>query len=170
MRPPHFVWSQSIADRAAAAFREHERRIHACLPGVQIRHTGGSSVPGVLTSGDVDLQVSVHEAAFERARDALSELYEPLYREAWPEDAAYFAARDSDPAVEVALTVVGTLDDWHHGEVWDRIAADPKLIEDYNALKRSHEGVSEAAYDAAKREFFFTRFPPQAAPKARKRK
>ena len=169
MRPLHFVWSQSIAERAAATFREHERSLRERLPGARVRHTGGSSVPGVLTSGDVDLQVSVHEEAFSAARDVLCELYEPLYRDAWPEDAAYFTARDGDPAVEVALTVIGTLDDWHHGAVWDRIAADPRLIDEYNALKRAHEGGSEASYNAAKRAFFSTHFPPQAAPNARNR-
>jgi GrpB-like predicted nucleotidyltransferase (UPF0157 family) len=167
VRPLHFVWSQSIADRAATLFVEHERSIRTRLPGVRIRHTGGSSVPGVLTTGDVDLQVSVDEESFAAARHVLSELYEPLYRDEWPEDAAYFTARGAHPTVEVALTVIGTLDDWHHGEVWDRIASDPKLIDEYNALKRAHEGGSEAAYNAAKRAFFSTHFPPQAAPNAR---
>jgi GrpB-like predicted nucleotidyltransferase (UPF0157 family) len=169
MRPLHFIWSQSVAERARAVFVEHERRIRARLPVAPIRLTGGSSVPGVLTSGDVDLQVSVDEESFAAARDVLSELYEPLYRDAWPDDAAYFTAPDADPAVEVALTVIGTLDDWHHGGVWDRIAADPELIDEYNALKRAHEGGSEAAYNEAKRAFFSMHFPPQAAPNARSR-
>jgi len=169
VRPLHFVWSQSIAERAAAAFAEHESRIRARLPGAKIRHTGGSAIPGVLTSGDVDLHVSVGRESFLGARDLLSELYEPLYRQAWPEDAAYFSAPGADPAVEVALTVTGTLDDWHHGGVWERIAADPMLIDEYNALKRVHEGGSEAAYNAAKRAFFSSHVPRQPAPNARKR-
>jgi GrpB-like predicted nucleotidyltransferase (UPF0157 family) len=166
VNPLHFVWSQSIAGQAAAVFLRHDARIRTRLPDVQIRHTGGSSVPGVLTSGDVDLQVSVEKTAFAPAREALAELYEPLYHEDWPEDAAYFVAHDADPPVEVALTVIGTLDDLHHGAARDRIAADPSLIEAYNALKRSHEGGLEAAYTAAKRDFFSTNFPPQAAPNA----
>ena len=167
MRPPHFVWSQSIAEQAAAAFLQHERRIHARLPDAQIRHTGGSSVLGVLTSGDIDLQVRIDRGSFTAARDTLHELYEPLYPDGWHDDAAYFAAPDVDPPVEVALTVIGTLDDLHHGAVWDQIAADRRLIDEYNALKRAHEGGSEAAYAAAKRDFFYKNFPPQAAPKAR---
>jgi GrpB-like predicted nucleotidyltransferase (UPF0157 family) len=153
------VWSQSIAEQARAAFLDHERRIRTRLPDVQIRHTGGSSVPGVLTSGDVDLQVRVDRTSFATARDALSELYDALHPDAWGEDSAYFAARDADPPVEVALTVIGTLDDLHHGAAWDRLAADPKLIDEYNALKRAHEGGSEDAYSAAKRAFFHENFP-----------
>jgi hypothetical protein len=46
-----------MAEEAAAAFVEHEGRIRERLPCVEVRHTVGTSVPGVLTSGDVDLQV-----------------------------------------------------------------------------------------------------------------
>jgi len=54
--------------------------------------------------------------------------------------------------------VIGTLDDLQHGEAWQRIAADPKLIKRYNALKRGHEGGSQDDYNAAKRDFFHDNF------------
>ena len=154
-----FVPSELVADKAVAAFAEHEARIRARLPNAEIRHTGGTSIPGVLTTGDVDLQVRTDRRSFEAARDVLSELYEPLYRERWEADSAYFVAPDEEPRVEVALTVIGTLDDLHHGAAWDRIASDPALIERYNALKRAHEGGRTGDYDAAKRSFFRRHFP-----------
>jgi GrpB-like predicted nucleotidyltransferase (UPF0157 family) len=75
---PGFVWSDDVAEQSAAAFAEQARRIHARLPDLEIRYTGGSSVPGVLTIGDVDLQVRVVGESFAAAREALTELYEPL--------------------------------------------------------------------------------------------
>jgi hypothetical protein len=54
--------------------------------------------------------------------------------------------------------VVGTIDDLHHGEAWQHIAADPGLLERYNDLKRAHEGGPLAAYEAAKRDFFRVNF------------
>ena len=158
MRELRFVLSDAVAAEAAAAFAEHARRIRERLPDAQVRHTGGTSVPGVLTTGDVDLQVRTERDAFAAARNALCELYEPMHRHAWDAEGAFFAAVDSDPQVEVALTAIGSLHDLHHGEAWDRIAADPDLIARYNALKRAHEGGSPAAYDAAKREFFYGNF------------
>lgn len=160
-----FVWSDRLAPEAAATFREHKGRIGARLRNVEIRHTGGTSVAGVLTSGDVDLQVRVARELFARARDVLSELYEPLYPEAWGADSAYFTEADSHPPVEVALTVIGTLDDLRHGDAWRRLAADPALVDEYNALKRAHEGRTTEDYNAAKRKFFANLY---AAPKARK--
>jgi hypothetical protein len=118
---------------------------------------------GVLTTGDVDLQVRTESHAFAAARDALSELYEPLYPEAWGSDSAYFTSLGAAPPVEVALTVSGTLDDFHHGGAWDRIADDPRLVEEYNALKRTHEGGSADEYNVAKRAFFYRNFRSPAA-------
>jgi hypothetical protein len=116
-------------------------------------------VPGVLTSGDVDVHVRVERESFESALDALADLYEPFHRDAWsPGESAFFSAPGSQPAVEIALTVVGSRDDFHHGEAWDRIAADPGLIERYNDLKRRSEGATRADYDAAKRAFFYENF------------
>jgi len=154
----HFVLSDLVADEAAAAFAEHARQIRERLPNVEIGHTGGMSVLGVLTSGDVDLQVRTERHSFPSARDVLRELYEPLDPEAWHPDSAYFLAVDASPPVEVSLTVIGTLDDLHHGAAWQRIAANPGLIEEYNALKRAHEGGSADEYNAAKRDFFHRNF------------
>jgi GrpB-like predicted nucleotidyltransferase (UPF0157 family) len=154
----HFFLSDLVADDAAAAFAEEERRIRARLPDVEIRHTGGTSASGVLTAGDVDLQLRTDPESFETARDILSELYEPHHPDAWHSEGAFFTAPGTAPRVEVALTVIGSLDDLHHGDAWRCIATDPDLIERYNAMKREHEGGSIDAYNAAKRDFFYRTF------------
>ncbi len=63
-----FFPSHLVAEEAAAVFAEHERRILERLPDAEIRHTGGTSVLGVLTAGDVDLQVRTDWESFEAAR------------------------------------------------------------------------------------------------------
>lgn len=156
-----FFLSNLIADKAKAAYDEHARRIRERLPNVEVCHVGGSSVMGLLTSGDVDLQVRVSGDEYVAACKVLCEMYEPMYRERWRES-AYFYASSSDPRVEIALTVIGNIDDLHHGESWGRIATDPTLIERYNALKRSQEGRSLEDYQAAKREFFYGNFRLEA--------
>jgi GrpB-like predicted nucleotidyltransferase (UPF0157 family) len=113
----------------------------------------------VLTSGDVDVHVRVEEESFASALADLSGLYEPFHRDAWSNgESAFFFAPGGQPPVEIALTVVGSRDDLHHGEAWDRIAADPSLVERYNELKRQFEGASRGDYDAAKRAFFYDNF------------
>ena len=112
----------------------------------------------MLTIGDVDLQVRADKQSFDAARDVLTELYEPYYVHVWHAEGAYFCAPDSRPSVEIALSAIGSLDDLHHGEAWERIAANDELVEQYNALKREHEGCSIDDYLAAKRDFFRDNF------------
>ncbi len=158
VRRVNFFPSDLVAYEAAVAFAEHARRIRERLPQVEIRHTGGTSLRGVLTTGDIDLQVRVEREAFETARDVLGELYEPHCPEAWHSEGAFFVAPGAEPPVEVALTAIGSLDDLHHGESWQRIAADQDLLEQYNALKREHDNGPVDDYQAAKREFFYENF------------
>jgi GrpB-like predicted nucleotidyltransferase (UPF0157 family) len=151
--------SDVVAEEAAAAFAEHEARIRERLPHIEIRHIGGTSIRGVLTMGDdVDLQVRTDRQSFETVREVLSGLYEPHYVDVWHPEGAYFFAPDSRPRVEIALSAIGSLDDLHHGEAWQRLAAERDLVERYNALKREHEGGSIDSYLAAKREFFRDNF------------
>ena len=81
-----------------------------------------------------------------------------MYLDAWDDEGAFFAAAGSDPPVEVALTVIGTLTDLHHGRAWQLLREDPDLVERYNAMKRAHEGGSIDDYNAAKRSFFYDNF------------
>ena len=158
-----FVRSDALSERAASVFAEHERRIRDRLPDVEVRHRDGASITGVLTTGDVDVHVRATASAFAHAREALLALYEPMYVDAWTEESAFFADPASQPLVEVALTVVGTLDDLHHGAAWDQIAADGQLRQRYNALKREHAGRPLGDYQAAKRAFFHDNFALGAA-------
>jgi GrpB-like predicted nucleotidyltransferase (UPF0157 family) len=150
--------SDALAEEAGAALAEHERRIRARLPEVEIRHIGGTSLPGLLTTGDVDILVRVEEREFAHARETLTELYEPLHPDRWTEEAAFFEVPGSTPYVEFALTVIGSLVDAHHGDAWRQIAADPDLVYRYNAVKRAHELGSIDEYLAAKRAFFSDNF------------
>jgi len=153
-----FVLSDSLANESGAAFAEHQRRISARLSEVEVRHIGGTSLPGLLTTGDVDILVRVEEREFVDAREALTELYEPLHADRWTGEAAFFEVPESIPQVEFALTVIGSLIDVHHGEAWRQIAADPDLVYRYNAVKRAHERGSIDEYLAAKRAFFHDNF------------
>jgi GrpB-like predicted nucleotidyltransferase (UPF0157 family) len=149
-----FVWSDSVAEEAAAVFSAHALRIRERLQHVEIRHHGSTTVPGLLTSGDADIHVRADEQWFEPARELLCKLYEPLFPDEWNSEVAYFVAPETQPPVEIVLTLTGSVDDLHHGEAWQRIRVDRNLAERYNALKREHEGGSLADYKAAKREFF----------------
>jgi GrpB-like predicted nucleotidyltransferase (UPF0157 family) len=150
-----FVPSDSIAAETAAVFAAHAERIRQLLPQVEVRHHGGSAVPGLVTSGDVDIHVRADAQSFPAAQAALSGLYEPVLLEKWDGEVAYLRARDANPPVEVVLTLTGSLDDRFHKDAWERILADPALVARYNALKLDRVGGEIDDYKTAKREFFW---------------
>ena len=150
-----FIPSESVAEATAAVFATHAERIREELPNVEVRHHGGTAAPGLVTSGDVDLHVRADATLFAAARDALSDLYEPVLDWKWNDEVAYFVDYGDQPPVELVLTLVGSLDDRFHKDAWERILADPELVRRYNAIKHNHEGGVLDDYKAAKRDFFW---------------
>ncbi len=126
------------------------------LPQAEVRHTGGSSLPTALTLGDLDIHVRVPGDAFGRAVEALTELYEVFRPDHWTDAFATFKdGRATDPPVGVALTAVGSEHDDRFVRAWEKLAAEPRLVDEYNALKRRHArdpGACEVEKSA-----FFTR-------------
>ena len=126
------------------------------LPDAEVRHTGGSSLPGALTLGDLDLHVRVRPERFAAAVEALLTLYEVFRRDHWTDAFATFTdPRATDPPIGVALTAVGTEHDLRFVRAWERLGADPALLDEYNALKRRY--VRDPARYEAEKSAFFTR-------------
>lgn len=127
-----------------------QQRIASRLPGVEVRLTGGSSLPGALTGGDIDLHARV-TGDFEHAVTVLGGLYAAVRAEVWAPSLAAFEVPDELP-VGLAATPFGSEHDTFFLGSWARLAADPALLEEYNALKRRHHG--SAGYDREKAAFF----------------
>ena len=137
-----------------AAFGAHSARIADALPAAEIEHVGSTAIPGALTKGDLDLLVRVPAARFEAAVAALRDLYAIHQPENWTPTYASFAdARSHDPPVGVQLTVAGSADDALFAPFRDALIADPELLAQYNALKRSLDGAEYERYTAAKGSF-----------------
>lgn len=130
--------------------RREQQRLTPRLPGVEVLLTGGSSLPGALTGGDIDLHCRV-VGDFDSAVHVLSDLYVAVKPELWGPSLATFEVADEFP-VGLAATPVNSEHDRFFRRSWARLAADPALLEQYNALKREFHGTD--AYDEKKAEFF----------------
>ena len=156
---PAFGPSDELLHRAQAVLRRERRRLRA-LTDAQLQLTGGSSVPGALTGGDVDLHLRVEPAAFRATVDRLRAVYEVVHPEIWAESLATFGVPGE--AVGIAVTPVGSEHDRRFVESWRRLRADPALLAAYNAMKREHDSPDEPAYEAAKSAFFDRLLDPDA--------
>jgi GrpB-like predicted nucleotidyltransferase (UPF0157 family) len=137
----------------------HARAIHAResarlrgLRGTSLELTGGSSVPGALTFGDVDLHLRVEPAAFAAVVDRLRSIYDVVHPEIWTDTLATFAVPGEE--VGIAATPIGSEHDRRFVWAWRRLRDDPDLLRAYNAMKRSHRDAVDASYLRAKADFF----------------
>jgi hypothetical protein len=113
--------------------------------------TGGSSVPGALTRGDVDLHLRVRPAGFAAAVAALRRTYEVVHPEIWQPTLATFAVPAALPA-GLAVTPAGSEHDLRFTRSWQLLAADPALLAEHNAVKLA--AAEDEGYEAAKSAFF----------------
>ena len=151
------VWVRpevEIRDAARAVFEEHRRRIGEELPDAEVEHVGATAVPGAWTKGDVDLLVRVDPERFGAAVVSLQRLYAVHQPGNWtPTLASFNAVGTSDLPVGVQLVVAGSADDALFGPFRDALIANPALLAEYNALKRSHDGEAYQTYTAVKGAF-----------------
>jgi len=134
------------ATRILAAVRA---RLAPLLPPHELTLTGGSSVPGALTKGDVDLHLRVAPGDFAATVGILRTLYEVVHPEIWQASLATFAVA-ADLPTGLAVTPAGSEHDVRFRRTWQLLAADPRLVAEYNAVKL---GAGDD-YESRKSAFF----------------
>ncbi len=135
-----------VAARIAAEVRE---RLASLLPAYELVHTGGTSVPGALTKGDVDLHLRVAPTDFAATVGVLRGLYRSVHPEIWQDTLATFAVEASLPT-GIAVTPIGSEHDVRFRRSWELLRADPRLLARYNAMKQGgdYEDRKSAFFDS----------------------
>jgi len=146
------LWSDAILEEAVAIRAEAERRLAGLgIPG-RLELTGATSMPGVLTKGDVDLHLRVPgPATFAAVIERLGKLYLPASPEAWAETLAVFQVPGERP-IGLAVTPVDSEHDRRFRRCWIRLRDEPLLLSEYNAMKEASFGGR--SYEALKSAFF----------------
>ena len=113
---------------------------------------GGSSLPGTLTQGDVDLHLRVPAADFARTVAVLRGIHRVVHPEIWQDTLATFAVEAALPT-GVAVTPVDSQHDVRFRRSWQRLAAEPALVTAYNAMKLAAR-EDPVEYERRKSAFF----------------
>lgn len=146
--------SEEIEDLARTAFEEHRSVLAALLPAADIEHVGATAVPGALTKGDVDLLVRVSRREFPEAVSILRQRYLVHQPHNWTATLASFKAPGaSEPPVGVQLVVAGSDADGLFAPFRDALIDDPALLDEYNELKLSLDGLDYRTYTERKGAF-----------------
>ncbi|WP_199421811.1 GrpB family protein [Actinotalea solisilvae] len=142
--------SDDLLPTARTILAAERERLAALGVGGDLELVGGSSVPGALTRGDVDLHLRVEPALLAAAVRTLRTVYDVVHPEIWQPTLATFAVPDAPLPTGVAVTPVGSEHDVRFTVTWRRVAAEPALLAEYNALKTG----DAAGYEERKSAFF----------------
>lgn len=145
------MWSDTILDDARRLRLQVERELASARIFGDLLVTGPASWPGVLTKGDLDLQLRVPADRFEVSVDRLRAVYPATSLSAWAATLAVFEV----PAVRsagLAVTPLGSDHDRRFTSAWRRLRAEPDVLRAYNALKSRYFGTPQ--YETAKSAFF----------------
>jgi GrpB-like predicted nucleotidyltransferase (UPF0157 family) len=136
------------------ALGRHRERVAALLPDAEIVHVGATAIAGALTKGDLDLMVRVPADRFDTAASALRSVYSIHQPENWSATFASFVDPDeADPPVGVQLVAAGSPEERIFEPFIALLRDDPRLLDEYNALKRRLDGSDYERYTREKGEF-----------------
>ena len=166
MRDPtrvSFRRSDEIVPAALAILDEVRSELTFALPGAELALIGSSSLPGLLTRGDVDLHLRIPPASMPEAVRLLDARWTPVHVEMWTPTFVTYEREVAAREVGVAVTAIGGEHDLSFRSTWMRMATEPALRAAYDALKRRYDGEPEAAYREAKARFFAALDVPASA-------
>ena len=139
-------YALTTAETVAEARRAlEEERAFLASQGIRgtLSLTGGSSLEGLVTKGDIDLHLRVGSPDFAPAQARLVPRYQPAHPEIWTDSFAAFE-RGTEPPIGLALTIVGSEHDRRFVRSWERMATDAAARAAYNDLKRRGGDVESA--------------------------
>src|SRR3712207_528822 len=108
MERVYFQPYEQVRESAAAAYEQHRAALSLLLPFAETVHIGGTSLPGVRTKGDLDIQVRVTSHRFAEAEALLAANYERNLGSDLNENYASFKNDDLPVPLGIQLCVIGS--------------------------------------------------------------
>lgn len=134
-------------------FQNYRSFLEKLLTAGEIEHVGGSSVPGAITKGDLDIQVRISKHEFTRTLEELGTRFDRNRLDLWNGQFALFTDQRSPLKVDIMVTVIGSTYDTFH-IFRDILKENRELLEEYNHLKVFHPESSYDEYTENKKAFF----------------
>jgi uncharacterized protein len=153
----HFDASDSFRAQVDELLPQVQSLVRTVAARADVQEMGSTAVPGVLTKGDLDINVRLqNREEFDRVVTFLAGHFAIHQPQNWIDGYASFADEHSYALpVGIQVTILGHPEDKFIGQR-DRLAANPELVAKYNALKMSFEGRDANDYRASKWEFIET--------------
>lgn len=147
----HFVKTEDISEKVNTLFEKEKAKLSELFSHADIQHIGGTSVPGTISKGDLDINVRVIAENFDSTIEKLKTIYEINQPNNWTPGFASF--KDDSRDLGIQVTVIGSSDD-HFVTQRDYLREHPEKVIELNQLKERFEGKSMDEYRKEKGVFF----------------
>ena len=144
-----FKSSTEFSKKISKLFLYQKRKVLKLLPHAKVKHVGSTVLPNALTKGDLDVLVIVSDGNFKKAISKLKRVYKINQPNNWGNNYASF--KDDKLKFGLQLTSKNKTGFTKHVNLFKN---NPKLLKQYNDLKRRYEGKSMKEYRKAKEKFF----------------
>jgi GrpB-like predicted nucleotidyltransferase (UPF0157 family) len=133
-------------------FLRYEREVKNLLPNARVEHVGASSIPLAISKGDLDIFIGVESDELEAAVQILTTLgFKEKVDTLRTLELCMLESKSSD---DVAFQLVANGSEFEFFLIFrDKLCANPSLVQQYNALKMSCEGLSQDDYRRKKSDF-----------------
>lgn len=145
-----FKSSKEFSKEVNKLFLNQKGVILKLLPYAKVKHIGSTLLPDALTKGDLDVLVSVSNTKFKEAVSKLKRAYKINQPKNWSESYASF----KNDKLNFGLQLVTPKNEIGFIKHLNLLKRNPKLLRQYNVLKRRYEGKGMKEYRKAKEEFF----------------
>lgn len=148
MRTKIFLPTVQDYKKYQAVFLSCKSEIAKILPKLRIVHVGSTSVRGVVTKGDLDINVLCSSSQFKNASKCLLKNYSVAQEGNWTSSFASFKTKYDGVDIGIQLSTKGGPQDVFIA--FRRKLADPKTKHEYNKVKLKNCGKSMQEYRLAK--------------------
>ena len=135
-------------------FLSHKKILEGLLVKnyISISHVGGTSIPGALTKGDVDIQIRASHKNITHIQKVMGVNYVVKNPEIWTDSFCVYKCEDVLP-VDIIVVVENTEYDTHL-KAREILMENPLLLQEYNDLKITLLKTDVELYRKKKYEFF----------------
>ena len=151
METVHFVKTEEVSEKVNALFETEKIKLSKLFPHADIQHIGGTSVPGTISKGDLDINIRVAQAEFNTTIEKLKTIYEINQPNNWT--AGFASFKDDSRDLGIQVTVIASPDDCFITQR-DYLRERPEKVVQLNQLKERFEGKDMDEYRKEKGEFF----------------
>ena len=146
-----FYSESEYQEECRALFKKHSSKIQSSIPEATVEHVGSSSIPGLISKGDLDIYIGVPKDRHPSAVEILVELGYLIKSDTLRTDELCMLVSNND---DVALQVVAKGSEFEFFiKFRDLLRSNPKLVAAYNDLKLSCSSFSPNEYRSVKSTF-----------------